>query len=65
MMKLYPLVEVNYRKTMGLVLQNLAQHQDQNLIQWKVTHTDELEDNKNWIKISPDGNRFKAYFAAI
>jgi hypothetical protein len=63
--KLYPLVEVNYRKTMGLVLNNLAQKINEKLVEWKVTHTDDYEKNSNWIKISPKENRFKSYFRSI
>jgi hypothetical protein len=64
-LKLYPLVEVNYRKTMGLVIQSLAEkNPDANWIEWRI------ESNKNlkihpievdWIKLSPDGNVFQSY----
>jgi hypothetical protein len=64
-MKLYPLVEVNYRKTMGLVLNGLSQHFSSELIEWKVTHTNEFESNSTWIKLSPEGNRFKSYVRTI
>ena len=64
-LKLYPLVEVNYRKTMGLVLQRLALKFNHDLIQWKITHTDEFEQQSNWIKLSPNSNRFKTYLAAV
>lgn len=64
-LKLYPLVEVNYRKTMGLVLHSLSQSLSAELIEWKVTHTNDFEYNKDWIKLSPVGNRFKSYFRTI
>ena len=64
-LKLYPLVEVNYRKTMGLVIQSLAEkNPEARWIEWKI------ESNKNlkihpievdWIKLSPDGNLFQSY----
>lgn len=61
-LKLYPLVEVNYRKTMGLVLQSLVDQTNANIVEWKVTHTNELELKAEWKKLSPGGNRFKSYF---
>jgi hypothetical protein len=64
-LKLYPLVEVNYRKTMGLVLQNLAIKLNSNLIEWKITHTDDFEMRSEWIKLSPNGNRFKSYVRVV
>jgi hypothetical protein len=60
-LRLYPLVEVNYRKTMGLVLQNLVSLMNSNLIEWKVTHTSLLDNETSWIKISPSGNRFNSF----
>jgi hypothetical protein len=60
--KLYPLVEVNYRKTMGLVIYSLAEKYPGKLIEWRVTHTSEYEKLSDWIKISPTGNKFNSYF---
>jgi hypothetical protein len=59
-LKLYPLVEVNYRKTMGLVIQSLAEHFNSPLIEWRITHTDMYESNKDWIKLSESG-KFNSY----
>ena len=50
---------------MGLVLQRLALKFNHDLIQWKITHTDEFEQQSNWIKLSPNSNRFKTYLAAV
>jgi hypothetical protein len=64
-LKLYPLVEMNYRKTMGLVLDHLTKIFSSDLIEWKVTHTNDLEDINKWVKLSPEGNRFKSYVRTI
>lgn len=59
--KNYILVEVNYRKTMGLVIHSLAQRMDCKYIEWRVTHTAELENKKEWIKLSSSNNKFNSY----
>jgi hypothetical protein len=60
-LKLYQLVEVNYRKTMGLVIQNLAEHFPAKYIEWRITHTSEFENQKDFIKLSPENNKFNSY----
>ncbi len=60
-LKLYPLVEVNYRKTMGLVMKKLADHFEKEKIEWLVTHTNDLENKKEFLKLSPDSSKFKSY----
>lgn len=65
-LKLYPLVEVNYRKTMGLVIQSLAdKFKTADLVEWKILKNKEevlnaLDDE--WIKLSPEGNHFHSFF---
>jgi len=65
-LKLYPLVEVNYRKTMGLVIQSLAEKfSDAEWVEWKVESVKKLKDNplpNDWIKVSPEGNHFHSFF---
>jgi len=65
-LKLYPLVEVNYRKTMGLVIQSLAdKFQHKSHIEWKVLtakNSGAIDENPDWIKLSPAGNHFHSYF---
>lgn len=60
-LKFYPLVEVNYRKTMGLVMKKLCDHFKREKIEWLVTHTHDLENKKEYIKLSPESSRFKSY----
>lgn len=60
-LKLYQLVEVNYRKTMGLVIQNLAEHFPAKYIEWRITHTSEYENQSDYIKLSPENNKFNSY----
>lgn len=63
-LKLYPLVEVNYRKTMGLVIQSLAdKHPDASFIEWRILNAKEVtEKMKDWIKLSPEGNHFRSFY---
>lgn len=60
-LKLYQLVEVNYRKTMGLVIQSLAEHFSAKYIEWRITHTGEYENQLEYIKLSPENNKFNSY----
>jgi hypothetical protein len=70
-MKLYPLVEVNYRKTMGLVIQSLAEEFSQySRIEWilrtkKETEEDFYITNGEMIRLSPDGTYFNSYLKKI
>lgn len=68
-LKLYPLVEVNYRKTMGLVIQSLAdKFEEFDLIEWKILKVKDALSNplgNEWVKISPEGNYFHSYFKKI
>lgn len=68
-LKLYPLVEVNYRKTMGLVIQALADHYPEaQRLEWKIESAKTLKSNpvgEDWIKISPEGNHFQSFFKPI
>jgi len=65
-LKLYPLVEVNYRKTMGLVMQALSDKY-QRLIEWKVNSKKEIDNDPNFysdkemLRLSPDGTHFQTY----
>lgn len=61
---LYPLVEVNYRKTMGLVIQSLAdKNPEASRIEWRVLAAKEISDEMNdWVKISPEGNHFRSFY---
>lgn len=65
-LKLYSLVEVNYRKTMGLVIQSLAEKfHDADWIEWKVEPAKAVRNNplpNDWIKVSPEGNHFHSFF---
>lgn len=64
-LKLYPLVEVNYRKTMGLVLSALAdKFADDKYIEWKIFSKKELAEVKlpaHAIELSPAGNTFRSF----
>ncbi|MBC7713475.1 MAG: hypothetical protein H7177_09055 [Rhizobacter sp.] len=68
-MKLYPLVEVNYRKTMGLVIQNLAdKYPDSDRITWFIKSQKEITEEKNFYtlngemtRLSPEGTHFMSY----
>lgn len=63
--KAYPLVEVNYRKTMGLVLNSLAEKfSNDGPVEWIIQNQKEMEANgepKNGIQLSPAGNQFTSY----
>ena len=60
-LKLYQLVEVNYRKTMGLIINSLCEHFNRNRIEFRITHTGQFENDSNWIKLSPEDNKFNSY----
>ncbi len=68
-LKLYPLVEVNYRKTMGLVIQSLADmFPESEKISWLVKSQKEIADQKDFytsneemIRLSPEGTHFMSY----
>lgn len=70
-LKLYPLVEVNYRKTMGLVIQSLADKSSGDRIEWLVRTKKEIDDDTDFYKrgdikrLSPDGTHFQTYLAEI
>ena len=65
-LKLYALVEVNYRKTMGLVIQSLAEkYPAAEFVEWKIESVKNLKKNplsEDWVKISPEGNHFHSFF---
>ena len=62
-LKLYGLVEVNYRKSMGLVIQGLAERfTEASWVEWRVVGVKNTLSTKEWIKLSPDGNHFKSFF---
>ena len=65
MLKAYPLVEVNYRKTMGLVLNSLAEKfSSDGPIEWIIQNQKEKEENgepRDGIQLSPAGNQFTSY----
>lgn len=61
-LKLYPLVEVNYRKTMGVVIQALAEKFG-SVVEWIIQPaTQPMPDQSEWKKISPEGNHFQSFF---
>jgi hypothetical protein len=67
-MKLYPLVEVNYRKTMGKVIQSLAdKFNDPEItsVEWKILpHKSKLIKDlimNDWICLSPEGNNCSSF----
>lgn len=67
-LKLYPLVEVNYRKTMGLVIHALAEKLGENrVIEWLIYNKKETAqaDLTNLIKISPEDNHFSSFVRKI
>lgn len=68
-LKLYALVEVNYRKTMGLVIQSLAEkYPEADWVEWRVESKKKLKDNPltdQWIKLSPPENHFQSFFKAM
>lgn len=65
-LKLYSLVEVNYRKTMGLVIQALCEtFKTNNLIEWRIVLAKENFPSSEWTKISPEGNHFHSYFKEV
>ncbi len=66
--KLYPLVEVNYRKTMGLVIQSLADsYPEYSSIEWVIRTKKEILEDPDFYKrselsrLSPDGTYFQTY----
>lgn len=73
-LRLYPLVEVNYRKTMGLVAQALAdRHPDARFIEWKIYAPEEMNAmrevgsldkiiDSHWYELSPEDSIFKSYY---
>lgn len=67
-MRLYPLVEVNYRKTMGLVIQSLAEkYPESDWVEWRVESDKKIKKNplsSDWIRLSPEGNYFQSFFKA-
>lgn len=65
---LYPLVEVNYRKTMGLVIQALAdKFPEASHVEWKieVAKASQLIHDVSWTKLSPEGNHFHSFVKAF
>lgn len=64
----YVLCEVNYRKTMGLVIQSLAEkYSDKDFIEWHVRTPKEIKLDEDFYKtgtmlrLSPDGTHFQSY----
>lgn len=71
-LKLYPLVEVNYRKTMGLVIQALAdKYPDCKNVEWVIRTKKEIDEDTDFykrcelIRLSPDGTHFQTYLKKI
>lgn len=67
-LKLYPLVEVNYRKTMGLVIQTLAdKYPECSTVEWVIRTKKEIDEDADFykrselIRLSPDGTHFQTY----
>lgn len=71
-LKLYPLVEVNYRKTMGLVIQTLAdKYPECSRVEWVIRTQKEISEDADFynrgelIRLSPDGTHFQTYLKKI
>lgn len=65
-LKLYSLVEVNYRKTMGLVIQSLCEvFKTMNLIEWRIESAKNNDLKSDWTRLSPEGNHFHSYFKEL
>ncbi len=72
-LKLYPLVEVNYRKTMGLVIQSLAEkYPEAAQVEWMIRTKKEIEEEGNFyqvypdlLRLSPDGTHFQTFLRKI
>lgn len=71
-LKLYPLVEVNYRKTMGLVIQSLAdKYPECKRVEWVIRTQKEISEDADFynrgelIRLSPDGTHFQTYLKKI
>lgn len=68
-LKLYPLVEVNYRKTMGLVIQSLAdKFLESSRIEWIIKTKKEIKEDLGFYdpsfdltRLSPDDSYFSSY----
>jgi hypothetical protein len=67
-LKLYPLVEVNYRKTMGLIIQTLAdKYPDCSTVEWVIRTKKDIDEDRDFytrselIRLSPDGTHFQTY----
>ena len=68
-LKLYPLVEVNYRKTMGLVIQSLAdKFSEARVVEWIIKTKKEIREDEDFykdehlVRISPDDSHFQSYY---
>lgn len=64
-LKIYALVEVNYRKTMGLVIQCLAEkYPEADWVEWRVEPKKNLKPSfldSGWIRLSPESNQFQSF----
>jgi hypothetical protein len=67
--KLYPLVEVNYRKTMGLVIDALAKkYSKAPVVEWLLYTQKELKDlslDNTFIRVSPPQKHFQSFIHPI
>lgn len=71
-LKMYPLVEVNYRKTMGLVIQSLAdKYPECSKVEWVIRTKKEIDEDADFykrnelIRLSPDGTHFHTFLNKI
>ena len=68
-LKLYALVEVNYRKTMGLVIQSLAdKFSNASRVEWIIETSKFFKNHppeSNCIKLSPEGNHFQSFLKVL
>ena len=68
-LKLYPLVEVNYRKTMGLVINSLAKKFFKaKAVEWLLYTQKELKDlnlDDSYVRVSPKHNHFQTFIHPI
>jgi hypothetical protein len=68
-LKLYPLVEVNYRKTMGLVINSIAKkYPEARIVEWLLYTNKELKNinvDSSYVRVSPERNHFQTFIHPI
>lgn len=64
-MKLYPLVEVNYRRTMGQVINSLVNITEKNYVQWSIVPNKDVKNAHDGIVLSPKTSYFNTSFRSF